>query len=70
MVAKAALVASQIPNETKVYDLTKFPPVLRTFTPSGVTLKDGSTWNHASVLGDYSDAELESILTFLRAVKQ
>jgi mono/diheme cytochrome c family protein len=65
-----ALVASQIPNETKLYDLTRFPPVLRTFTPSEVSLKDGSTWKHASVLGDFSGAELESILAFLRAVRQ
>jgi mono/diheme cytochrome c family protein len=64
-----ALMASQIPKETKLYDLTTFPPVLRTYPPSAVSLKDGSNWKHSSVLGDYSDAELGSILAFLRAVK-
>jgi mono/diheme cytochrome c family protein len=64
-----ALMASQTPKETKLYDLTIFPPVLRTYPPSAASMKDGSTWKHASVLGDYSDAELESILAFLRAVK-
>jgi len=65
-----ALLASRIPKEIKLYDLTSFPPVLRTVPPSGVKLTDGSSWNHATVLGDYSDAELESILEYLRAVKK
>jgi mono/diheme cytochrome c family protein len=63
-----ALLFSKIPKETKVYDLTKFPAVLRTFTPSAVELKDGSTWKHSDSLGNFTDAELGSILEFLRAV--
>jgi len=62
-----ALLSSKIPKETKVYDLTKFPAVLRTFTPSAVEMKDGSAWKHSNSLGDYTDAELGSILEFLRA---
>jgi mono/diheme cytochrome c family protein len=62
-----ALLSSKIPSETKIYDLTKFPPVLRTFSPSSVDLKDGSAWKHSQVLGDFSDDELGAILAFLRA---
>jgi cytochrome c2 len=64
-----ALLSSKIPGESKVYDLTKFPPVLRTFTPAAVDLKDGNAWSHSSVLGNYSDGELNSILAFLRATR-
>ena len=65
-----ALLSSKIPSETKVYDLTRFPPVLRTFSPSAVELKDGSAWKHSSVLGDFSDEELGLILEFLRAAQK
>jgi mono/diheme cytochrome c family protein len=65
-----AVVASQIPKETKLYDLTVFPPVLRTAPPSTVKMTDGSSWNHATALGDFTDAELESILAYLRAIKR
>jgi len=63
-----ALVVSQASKQTKLYDLTQPPPVLRTFAPGAVSLKDGSGWRHSSVLSAYSDAELQSILAFLRAV--
>jgi mono/diheme cytochrome c family protein len=62
-----AFVASQVPTETKMYDLTKFPPVLRTFDPKAVTVKGGSSWKHSTVLGSFSDAEFASMLEFLRA---
>jgi len=62
-----ALIVSQGKNQTKLYDLTSPPPVLRTFAPGVVTLKEGSDWRHASVLSAYSYAELQSILAFLRA---
>ncbi len=62
-----ALIVSQRKNQTKLYDLTSPPPVLRTFAPGVVTLKTGSDWRHASVLSTYSDSELQSILAFLRA---
>jgi mono/diheme cytochrome c family protein len=62
-----ALIVSQGKNQTKLYDLTSPPPVLRTFATGAVTLKEGSDWRHASVLATYSGAELQSILAFLRA---
>ena len=63
-----ALVVSQGKIQTKVYDLTSPPPVLRTFASASVSLKDGSAWRHASVLGSYNDAELGAILAYLREV--
>jgi mono/diheme cytochrome c family protein len=64
-----ALLSSKIPTETKIYDLTKFPPVLRTFSPASVEMKDGSGWKHSQVLGNYSDEDLGAILAFLRAAR-
>jgi mono/diheme cytochrome c family protein len=63
-----ALVLNKGGVQTKLYDLTTPPPVLRTFSKGVVTFQDGSTWRHASVLTSYNDQELETILTFLRAV--
>lgn len=54
--------------QPKLYDLTTTPPVLRSFPNGGVTFKAGSSWKHEKMLAPYSDAELDSILTFLRAV--
>jgi hypothetical protein len=51
------------------YDLTTPPLVLVTAEPSAVKLSDGRSWRHASVIGSYKNAELESILGFLRGVK-
>jgi mono/diheme cytochrome c family protein len=62
-----AVVISQASKQTKLYDLTSPPPVLRTFAPSTVSLRDGSDWRHSSVLSAYSDSELQAILAFLRA---
>ena len=61
-----ALVVSQGKNQTKLYDLTAPPPVLRTLAPASVTLKQASDWQHASVLSVYSDAELQAILAYVR----
>jgi len=65
-----ALVASQIPKETKLYDLSSFPPVLRTAAPDSVKTSEGNSWNHSTVLGNYSDSELDAILLFLQTGKQ
>lgn len=62
-----ALVLSQGKLRTQFYDLTSVPPVLRSAEPGTVKVSSGSQWRHASTLGSYSDAELESILAFLRA---
>ena len=50
------------------YDLTTTPPVLRTESPGAVQVREGSNWRHSSVIGSYSDAELGSVLEYLRAV--
>jgi mono/diheme cytochrome c family protein len=62
-----ALVVSKGGVLTKVYDLTVSPPVLRTFPAEALSLREGSSWQHAIVLASYSDADLEAILAFLRA---
>ena len=62
-----ALVVSKGSTQTKLYDLTSPPPVLRTFPTAAVKLTDGSAWRHSDVLKSYSDSDLESILVFLRA---
>jgi mono/diheme cytochrome c family protein len=64
-----ALVISKGTRSVIFYDLTTPPPVFVTAEPSAVKLADGSTWRHASVMGSYKDAELESILGYLRSVK-
>jgi mono/diheme cytochrome c family protein len=61
-----ALVVSKGKERTVFYDLTSVPPVLRTADSSAVSISEGSAWNHASVLSSYNDAELASILEFLR----
>ena len=63
-----ALVVSKASRNFIFYDLTAPPPVLRTMEPGSVQTSDASAWRHASVIGSYNDAELGSILTYLRAV--
>jgi mono/diheme cytochrome c family protein len=63
VVAKGAL-------QTKVYDLLKPPPVLRTFPSKSIQLKEGSNWSHANAIATYQDADLDLVLAFLRAVSK
>ena len=63
-----ALIVSQGVRRTTFYDLTAPPPVQRTVDSSAIKITDTSTWRHSSVLASYRDPDLESILTFLRAV--
>ncbi len=63
-----ALVVSQGSKQVKLYDLTSAPPVLRTFAAGAVSLKEGSGWRHAGALAVYSDADLDAVLSFLKAV--
>jgi cytochrome c553 len=65
-----ALVLSKGVTQLKVYDLTVAPPVLRVFPAASAKIQDGSTWRHAAMTESYTDAELEGILAFLRAVGQ
>src|SRR5262249_13740725 len=62
------LVVTQGARESKVYDLTLLPPVLRTFASPIVKVADGASWKHSSVIANYQDAELDAVLAFLRAV--
>jgi len=63
-----ALLVSKTTRGVIFYDLTSSPPVLRTSDPAAVTTADGSAWKHSSAIGSYSDAELEAILAYLRAM--
>lgn len=63
-----ALLLARRAQEVIFYDLTSAPPVLRTLPPESVTITDGSSWRHTAVLGNYSDAELTAILSFLRGL--
>ena len=49
------------------YDLTSSPPVERSAEPGSVKFTDGSAWRHSAVIGAYNDADLNAILTYLRA---
>jgi len=64
------LVLSEGKQGTLFYDLTSAPPVERNAEPGAVNFSDGSKWRHASVIEGYSDAELEAILVYLRAVSK
>jgi cytochrome c553 len=61
-----ALVVSQGKTRALFYDLTSVPPVLRTVEPDALRIAEGSAWRHASVIGSYNDAELASVLEYLR----
>jgi len=63
-----ALVLSEGKQGTLFYDLTSAPPVERNAEPGSVKFTDGSTWRHSSVIGAYTDAELDAVLAYLRAV--
>jgi mono/diheme cytochrome c family protein len=65
-----AIVINNGSRASVFYDLTTPPPVLHTAQPGTVTWREGSDWRHASVLGSYSDAELELILAYLRTTVQ
>jgi mono/diheme cytochrome c family protein len=61
-----ALIVSQGKTSALFYDLTSAPPVLRTVDPGTLKVTEGSAWRHSAVIGAYNDAELTSILRFLR----
>jgi mono/diheme cytochrome c family protein len=62
-----ALLVSNTSRATIFYDLTTPPPVLRTVDPGTVTWTDNPPWRHSSVIASYTDAELTSILAYLRS---
>jgi mono/diheme cytochrome c family protein len=61
-----ALIVSQGKTHALFYDLTSAPPVLRTVDPIALKVSEGSAWRHSTVIGAYSDSELDSILAYLR----
>jgi len=65
--AMPALMVANKSTSVTLYDLTVAPPVLRTEEPAAVQTREGSAWRHSNVIGAYSDTELGSILTYLRA---
>jgi mono/diheme cytochrome c family protein len=66
--AMPALIVSQSKARALFYDLTSVPPVLRTVNPDTLKVTEGSAWRHASVIEAYSNAELGTVLVFLREV--
>jgi mono/diheme cytochrome c family protein len=62
------LVLSQGKQRTLFYDLTLAPPVLRNVSPSEIQIGEGTRWRHSSVVTSYTDAELASVLPYLRTV--
>ena len=62
------LLAEKSEKRVRVYDLSSALPVLRTFSPTSVKLKDGSSWNHGEAVSGYSDAELQEIEKYLQSV--
>jgi mono/diheme cytochrome c family protein len=63
-----AMLLARRAQEVVFYDLTTAPPVLRTLPPQSVSISDGNSWRHATVLGSYTEPELAAILTFLRGL--
>jgi hypothetical protein len=61
-----ALVLSDGKRSAIFYGLTSVPPVERDAEPGSVKFADGSAWRHSSVIGAYSDSELDTILAYLR----
>jgi mono/diheme cytochrome c family protein len=60
-------IKSQEGDKVEVWDLSKTPPVLRTFNSKEVTSMDRDTeWHHPPALTDYSSQELADIIGFLR----
>ncbi len=62
-----ALLAEQNGNAIRLYDLTIAPPVLRSFDRAEVaSLVQNPSWRHEGFVKDYSSAELEDVVEYLR----
>jgi len=63
----AALLVSENEIEVRLYDLTETPPVLRTFARQQIlSLAQNDAWRHADFVKDYSRADLEDVVAYLR----
>ncbi|MEO8097669.1 MAG: c-type cytochrome [Acidobacteriota bacterium] len=65
--ALPALVVARKAAGVSFYDLTSSPPVLRSVLAAEFESRDGTGWQHSNVIRAYSDADLGTILGFLRA---
>ena len=63
-----ALIVSQAKTRALFYDLTSPPPVLRTVAAETLKVTDGSPWRHSAAIASYNDAELTSVLLYLKQV--
>lgn len=62
-----ALPGEQTETQVRLYDLTVEPPVLRTFIRlEVVSLVPTPSWRHSDFVKDYSRAELDAIVVYLR----
>jgi hypothetical protein len=62
-----ALLVEQNVQEIRLYDLTLSPPVMRTLLRAEIiSLGPNSSWRHSNFVKDYSRAELEEIVVYLR----
>jgi mono/diheme cytochrome c family protein len=62
-----ALLVEQNAQEIRLYDLTLTPPVMRTLLRAEVvSLDPQASWRHSDFVKDYSGAELEEIVVYLR----
>jgi mono/diheme cytochrome c family protein len=68
--AMPALIVASKSTGVTLYDLTVVPPVLRSEELGAVQTREGSAWRHSTVIGRYSDAELGTVLAYLRTVVQ
>lgn len=62
-----ALLVTSGGRRTVVYDLTTLPPVMRTLDAAEVHIDGPTAWRHP--VNAYNDAEIGSILDFLRAIQ-
>ena len=62
-----ALLAEQNATQVRIYDLTLTQPVLRTLARRDfVSLTQSASWHHEDFVHDYSAADLEDIVVYLR----
>lgn len=67
-----ALLLSRGVSGTKFYDMSAVPPVLRTAPPGAeiFNIQGNTDWQHQDHIQAYSEAELERVLIFLRAISE
>ena len=62
-----AVLVEKTAKSVKVYDLSSELPVLRTIQPADLAgWRANTSWSHAGAIRGYSDAELKSILSYVR----